>query len=111
MTDDPVRTFVKLRGRAAIPFQEYFVRNRARGQVEEDRTARGAIEPVRCPRRSRQFESSAAVVLAPSNPFVSLGPILALKIVRRALRCDQGTGGGDQSAGRRQDRSRDPPTR
>ena len=35
MSDDRVRTFVKLRGRRAIPFQEYFVRGRARGAVEK----------------------------------------------------------------------------
>ena len=35
MSDDRVRTFVKLRGRRAIPFQEYFVRGRARGVVEK----------------------------------------------------------------------------
>ena len=34
MTDDRVRTFVKLRGRRALPFQDYFVRRRARGAVE-----------------------------------------------------------------------------
>src|ERR1700677_3869582 len=34
MSDDPVRTFVKLKGRPALPFQEYFVRRRARGRVE-----------------------------------------------------------------------------
>ena len=35
MSDDRVRTFVKLRGRRAVPFQEYFVRGRARGAVEK----------------------------------------------------------------------------
>ena len=34
MSDERVRTFVKVRGRAAIPFQEYFVRRRFRGTVE-----------------------------------------------------------------------------
>src|SRR5262249_17825552 len=31
MSDDRVRTFVKLRGRSSIPFQEYFVKGRAKG--------------------------------------------------------------------------------
>ena len=34
MSNDRVRTFVKLNGRAPLPFQEYFVRGRARGKVE-----------------------------------------------------------------------------
>ena len=53
MTDDRVRTFVKLRGRAAIPFQEYFVRNRARGQVEKSNCAACGAR-TRCRRRSRR---------------------------------------------------------
>jgi LPPG:FO 2-phospho-L-lactate transferase len=84
MTDDRVRTFVKLRGRPAMPFQEYFVRNRARGPVEKIEL-RG-IEGARAlPEALRAIRSSSAVILAPSNPFVSLGPILALKSVRSTL--------------------------
>src|SRR5258708_24045975 len=85
MSDDRVRTFVKLRGKTPIPFQEYFVRGRARGIVEkielrEIRDARptpAALHPI---------QKSAALRLAPSNPFVSLGPILQLPSVREAMR-------------------------
>ncbi len=84
MTDDRVRTFVKLHGRAAMPFQEYFVRNRARGRVEKIEL-RGIEQARPLPQALAAIRSSAAVVLAPSNPFVSLGPILALKTMRRAL--------------------------
>ncbi|MGO9061760.1 MAG: 2-phospho-L-lactate transferase [Candidatus Binataceae bacterium] len=84
MTDDPVRTFVKLRGRTAMPFQEYFVRNRARGRVEKIEL-RGIDRARPLPQAVAAIRASAAVVLAPSNPFVSLGPILAFKTVRRAL--------------------------
>ncbi|MGH7917848.1 MAG: 2-phospho-L-lactate transferase CofD family protein, partial [Candidatus Binataceae bacterium] len=34
MTDARVRTFVRIKGRPSMPFQEYFVRRRARGMVE-----------------------------------------------------------------------------
>ncbi len=84
MSDDRVRTFVKLRGRAAMPFQEYFVRNRARGRVEEIEL-RGAERARPLPQAIDAIKSSAAVILAPSNPFVSLGPILALKPMRATL--------------------------
>ena len=101
MTDDRVRTFVKLRGRAAMPFQEYFVRNRARGRVEKIEL-RGIEQARPLPQALAAIRSSTAVILAPSNPFVSLGPILALTAMRRAL-VAAGTGRGDQSAGRWQD--------
>jgi len=85
MSDDRVRTFVKLRGKTAIPFQEYFVRGGARGIVEkidlrgvrEARPTRAVLDAIR---------KSAAIVLAPSNPFVSIGPILNLRGVRDAMR-------------------------
>jgi LPPG:FO 2-phospho-L-lactate transferase len=84
MSDDRVRTFVKLRGRQALPFQEYFVRNRARGRVERIEL-RGVERARPLPQALDAIKSSAAVILAPSNPFVSLGPILALKSVRSTL--------------------------
>ena len=85
MSDDRVRTFVKLRGRRAIPFQEYFVRGRARGTVAKIEL-RGIGRARPNPTVLRAIRKSAAVILAPSNPFVSLGPILKLTGVRAALR-------------------------
>ena len=85
MSDDPVRTFVKLRGRSPIAFQQYFVKGRARGVVEKiELRGAGTARPL--PAALRAIRESAAVILAPSNPFVSLGPILALKGVRNLLR-------------------------
>ncbi len=85
MSDDRVRTFVKLRGRRAVPFQEYFVRGRARGAVEKIEL-RGIGRARVNPAVLRAIRQSGAVILAPSNPFVSLGPILKLTAVRAALR-------------------------
>ena len=85
MSDDRVRTFVKLRGQRAVPFQEYFVRGRARGAVEKIEL-RGIASARPNPAILRAIANSAAVILAPSNPFVSLGPILKLTGVRAALR-------------------------
>ena len=84
MSDDRVRTFVKLRGLPAMPFQEYFVRRRFRGIVE--RVELRGVERARpLPAALKAIAASAAVILAPSNPIVSLGPILSLKGVRTAL--------------------------
>ncbi len=85
MSDDRVRTFVKVRGRAAMPFQVYFVRRRFRGTVERIEL-RGAARAR--PHRDAlgAIRNSAATIIAPSNPFVSIGPILALGGMREAIR-------------------------
>ena len=86
MSDDRVRTFVKLRRKPPIPFQEYFVRGRARGIVEKIEL-RGIRDARPTPAVLQAIRKSAAIILAPSNPFVSLGPILQLPGVRESLRC------------------------
>jgi LPPG:FO 2-phospho-L-lactate transferase len=84
MSDDRVHTFVKLKGRPAIPFQEYFVRGRARGVIEKIEL-RGAEKARATPEVLDSIKRAAAVIIAPSNPFVSIGPILALSGMRKAL--------------------------
>jgi len=84
MSDDPVRTYVKLRGRDALPFQQYFVKGRARGAVERIEL-RGVKQARALPAALRAISNAAATILAPSNPFVSLGPVFGLKGVREAL--------------------------
>jgi LPPG:FO 2-phospho-L-lactate transferase len=84
MSDDRVLTFVKLRGKAPIPFQEYFVHGRARGIVEKIEL-RGIREARPTAAVLQALRKSAAIILAPSNPFVSLGPILQLPGVRESL--------------------------
>jgi LPPG:FO 2-phospho-L-lactate transferase len=84
MSDDRVHTHVKLKGKAAIPFQEYFVRGRARGVVEAIEL-RGLDQARPAPDVLDAIAASRAVILAPSNPFVSLEPITGLAGVRDAL--------------------------
>jgi LPPG:FO 2-phospho-L-lactate transferase len=85
MSDDRVRTFVKVRARGAIPFQEYFVRRRFRGTVERIQL-RGVARAQPLPAALGAIRNSQAVIIAPSNPFVSIGPILALGGMRAAMR-------------------------
>ncbi|MGH8012782.1 MAG: 2-phospho-L-lactate transferase [Candidatus Binataceae bacterium] len=85
MTDARVRTFVKIKGRPPMPFQEYFVHRRARGAIESIEV-RGAEDAPTLPGALAAIANADAVILAPSNPFVSLGPILQLKDMRPALR-------------------------
>lgn len=84
MTDDPVRTIVETaKGRRS--FQEYLVRERARPRVHAIRYA-GIRRARAAPGVVRSIERASAILFAPSNPFVSIGPILALPGVRTALR-------------------------
>jgi LPPG:FO 2-phospho-L-lactate transferase len=84
MSDDRVHTHVKLKGRGAMPFQEYFVRGRARGAVEAIEL-RGLAQARPAPGVLDALTASDLVILAPSNPFVSLEPIIGLRGVRAAL--------------------------
>jgi LPPG:FO 2-phospho-L-lactate transferase len=84
MSNDRIRTFVKLKSRPPMPFQEYFVRRRARGRVESIEL-RGIEEASALPDALKAIADSRAIILAPSNPFVSLAPILNLKGMRKAL--------------------------
>lgn len=85
MSNDRVHTYVKLRGKAALPFQEYFVQGRARGAVERIEL-RGIDKAHPASGVTDVIKEARAIILAPSNPFVSLGPILQLPGVRDALR-------------------------
>jgi LPPG:FO 2-phospho-L-lactate transferase len=83
MTDDPVRTIVHT-DQGRLPFQEYFVLHRWQPAVEsihfEDiQEARPGQEVIVA------LRDAHAIVLCPSNPFVSLDPILALPAVRRII--------------------------
>jgi LPPG:FO 2-phospho-L-lactate transferase len=84
MSNDRVRTYVKLKGRPPLPFQEYLVRRRARGTVESIEL-RGVEDALPHPDALAAITDSRAIILAPSNPFVSLAPILNLKGMREAL--------------------------
>jgi len=83
MTDQPVCTIV-VTTEGDLPFQEYFVARGCRPVVrgfrfeaiERARPAPGVLEALR---------AADAVVLCPSNPFVSLDPILAVPGMRAAV--------------------------
>jgi LPPG:FO 2-phospho-L-lactate transferase len=83
MSDDRVRTIVATDA-GELSFQEYFVRRRQQDEVralrfdgaEGARPAPGVLEAI---------ADADAVIVAPSNPLVSIGPILAVPGVRKAL--------------------------
>lgn len=68
-----------------LSFQEYFVRERYRPEVRSVRFL-GAEQAVPAPGVLEAIAHADAVVLAPSNPITSIGPILAVPGIRQALR-------------------------
>jgi LPPG:FO 2-phospho-L-lactate transferase len=83
MSDQPVRTRVMAHGRT-WPFQEFMIKGRAEGPVE-DVDFRGAAVAAPTPEVLAAIESARAIVIGPSNPVISIGPILALPGMRAAL--------------------------
>ena len=85
MTDAPVETWVRLRDEGEwVHFQEYFVHRRtevAISQVE----VHGIEAAVPAPGVLEALTSADLIVVCPSNPFVSIGPILGVPGIRPAL--------------------------
>jgi len=85
MSDEPVRTIVST-DRGALPFQEYFVMHRCAPRVSGFRfDGIEAARPSAALRAALELEAPSVIVLCPSNPFVSLAPILDLRGVRALL--------------------------
>ena len=82
-TDDRVRTHVATPA-GTFSFQDWFVARRHADEVDGLRYD-GADEATSAPGVLEAIAEADALVLAPSNPFVSLHPILAVPSVRAAL--------------------------
>jgi LPPG:FO 2-phospho-L-lactate transferase len=84
MSDRPAPTLIATR-KGVLPFQDWFVRLRCAPPVLEirysgggsARPASGVVDAIR---------AAGLVIVCPSNPLLSIGPILALQGIRKALR-------------------------
>jgi LPPG:FO 2-phospho-L-lactate transferase len=84
MSDDPVRTMVETVEHGILPFQEYFVRYRWQPTVtrlwydgaDRARPAPGLLDAL---------AQADTIVICPSNPMLSIEPILSVPGVRTAL--------------------------
>jgi LPPG:FO 2-phospho-L-lactate transferase len=84
MCDEPVRTRVRAHGRD-WPFQEFMILGRGEGPIEE--VAFEGVQHARpTPEVLDALARARAIVVGPSNPVVSIGPILAVPGMREALR-------------------------
>jgi LPPG:FO 2-phospho-L-lactate transferase len=82
MADAPQRTVIDTSREGRLTFQDWFVRRRAEPTVravhfEGDGTPTAAVIEA--------IETSDVVIIGPSNPYVSIAPILALDGVRHAI--------------------------
>jgi LPPG:FO 2-phospho-L-lactate transferase len=85
MTDDRVETSVKIQDGSFINFQEYFVKRESRDEVSDvryqgsrsARPAKGVLQSI---------GKSNLVVICPSNPIASIGPILSIGQIKHALK-------------------------
>jgi LPPG:FO 2-phospho-L-lactate transferase len=97
MSDDPVRTRVTLAGDGGVgpggrpedrdrevEFQDYFVRRRHAVEVQAVRFE-GAESARPGPGVLEAIEAATTVVVCPSNPIVSIGPILAVARIEDAI--------------------------
>ena len=84
MSDQRVETRVTVVGEGEISFQEYFVQRRHDVAVSSVRFV-GAEEAALTGAAARALMGADAIVIAPSNPIVSIGPLRALHGVDIAL--------------------------
>jgi LPPG:FO 2-phospho-L-lactate transferase len=83
-TDDPLRTRIMTSDGRTLEFQEYFVRERQEPEVtgvvfsgaEDAKPAPGVLEAI---------AGADCVVVCPSNPILSIGPILQVPEIRETL--------------------------
>jgi LPPG:FO 2-phospho-L-lactate transferase len=83
MSDAPVRTVLST-DEGELPMQDYFVRRRSEPRVRSIHY-RGAAQARPAPGLLAALDQARLVVICPSNPFLSVGPILALPGVRERL--------------------------
>ncbi len=84
MSEDPVRTWVRTGGAGWCGFQQFKIRERQAGIVE-GLEYRGAEQARPSAEVLAAIASAEAIVIGPSNPLASIGPILAVPGIHEAL--------------------------
>ncbi len=83
MSDEPVRTHVRT-PKGLRPFQEFMIIDGWQGPIEE--VVLHGIEKARpAPEVEQALDAAEVIVIGPSNPVISIGPILAVPGMRDAL--------------------------
>ena len=84
MTDDTVSTKLKTDDGSLLDFQEYFVEKKAKPKLTEV-VYNGAEKAKVSDQLIKKIEESEIVVIGPSNPILSIGPILSLNKLKEKL--------------------------
>ena len=84
MTDDTVSTKLKTDDGSLLDFQEYFVEKKAKPKLTEV-VYSGAEKAKVSDQLIKNIEESEIVVIGPSNPILSIGPILSLNKLKEKL--------------------------
>ena len=84
MCDEDVRTIVQTKDAGDLPFQEYFVRRRASDSVTGLRFV-GAEQASLTPEVGNVIAAADLIILCPSNPYLSIWPILAVPQMKEKL--------------------------
>jgi LPPG:FO 2-phospho-L-lactate transferase len=84
MSDQPVRTLVYAQGRR-WPFQEFMIKGQSRGPIAEVEF-RGSRSALATAEALDAIGKARAILIGPSNPVVSIGPMLAIADLRAALK-------------------------
>ena len=82
-TDDPLRTFIET-PEGTFPFQTWFVARGHRDEVDAVHYA-GSPDAKPAPGVLEALAGADVILIAPSNPYVSIAPILAVAEIRAAL--------------------------
>jgi LPPG:FO 2-phospho-L-lactate transferase len=85
MTDDRVATWVETEDMGWLPFQEYFVHQQCAPKVIRFRFE-GIEKAAPAPGVVESLQGADYVVICPSNPWVSIGPILATRGLSEVIR-------------------------
>lgn len=87
MSDDPVATWLDTDA-GSLPFQRYFVQQRCEPRVSDIRFE-GAASAVPAPGVVEAIATADIILLAPSNPWLSVDPLLAVPGLRNTLETRQ----------------------
>jgi len=83
MTNQKVRTKIRS-GKQTLDFQEYFVKNQTKNDVTNV-VYQGAADADPTPGIIEALNQANQIVVCPSNPFLSIGPMLAIPKIRKAI--------------------------
>lgn len=83
MSDERVRTAIRSGGRV-LGLQEFLIAHRGALPIDDVRFE-GAAQAVASPAALAALSAASAIVIGPSNPVISIGPILAIEQIRAAI--------------------------